>query len=130
MNLTDGANVGAIIPHKVGVQVYSLSLPQCATVTLFARSAIVNLTKLLTVQISALSLKHADKSNRTVRSHVYSLWLAQSVTVTLLSSRRSDRTADGANVGAIIKTRPHKVPAQVYSLWLVQSATVTLGQQS
>ena len=50
---------------------------------MFERSAIANLTEMLTMQMSAQSLKHSFKSSPTLRARVYSLWLAQSATVTL-----------------------------------------------
>ena len=119
------ANVGTIIKHAfkspptVRARVYSLWLAQSAT---FARSMIANLTELLTVQISALSLKHAFKSDSTVCTRV---WLAQSAIFAWSAVVNMTELLTVHMWAQSLKRAFKSLPtlsAQVYALWLAQSA--------
>ena len=82
---------------------YSLWLAQNATVTLRARSAIMNLTELLKVQVLAQSVKHPSSYGACTGVLAMASAKRDSYPTCIVSNRECDRTADGANIGAIIK---------------------------
>ena len=70
----DSGNVGAIIKTRIQKVSYGAFMDVLSMQSLiFARSAVVNMTELLTIQMLPQSLKPAFKSPPTVRARVYSL---------------------------------------------------------